>query len=109
LVLIIDGDAVEQVEYDLREIVADPIVREDVELWYDLVDVLVHAAADRGLCKAVLSGVLGDGVPDDRIFGECGLRGTTLLEMVARQSGAELVDRAEGPAPEPPGHAGPPP
>ncbi|PYO71285.1 MAG: hypothetical protein DMD67_19065 [Gemmatimonadetes bacterium] len=49
LVLIIDGDAVEQVEYDLREIVADPIVREDVELRYDLVDILVHTAADRGL------------------------------------------------------------
>jgi len=42
--------------------------------------------------------VLGDGVPDDRIFGEGGPRGATLLEMIAGQSGAELVDRAEGPA-----------
>src|SRR6266566_1236641 len=45
-----------------------------------------------------------DGLLDNRIGGESRLGGAALLKMIARQARAELVDGAEGPTSEPPGH-----
>jgi len=41
LVLIVDGHAVQEIEDDPGEVVADLVVGQDVQLWHDLVDVLL--------------------------------------------------------------------
>jgi len=109
LVLVIDGHPVQQIEHDLGEVVADLVVGQDIQLWHDLVDVLLDLPPHLGLREGVLLCVAEDRRLDDRIGGEGQLGGSGVLEMVARQARAELVDGAEGPTSEPPGHATPPP
>ena len=75
----------------------------------DLVDVARHAGPHLGVRQAVLAGVVErgcshDGVVDEHRFGE-----GSLLQVIAREAGPELVDRAEGPATEPPRHERAPP
>ena len=52
----------------------------------------------------MLAGVVLCSGPHDGVGGERGFGDLALLEVVTREAGAELVDRTEGPATEPPGH-----
>src|SRR5256885_11181822 len=108
-VLVINGHAVQEIEHDLGEVVADLVIGQDVQLRHDLVDVLLDAPPHGGVGKRVFLRVAEDRCFDDRISREGRFGGAALLQMVARQARAELVDGAEGPPSEPPGHATPPP
>ena len=58
LVLVVDGHPVQQVEQELGEVVADLVIRQDVELGDDLVDVARDPRLHLGVGEAVLAGVV---------------------------------------------------
>src|SRR5439155_26358277 len=70
----------------------------------DLVDVDRAERLRVGVGDAVLAGVVLCSGPQDGVGGERGFGDLALREVVTREAGAELVDRTEGPATEPPGH-----
>src|SRR5437870_12706969 len=109
IVLVINGHAVQEIEHDFGEVVDDLVIGQDVQRRRDLVDVLLDPPPHRGVGKRVFLCVAEDRCFDDRISREGRFGGAALLEMVARQTRAELVDGAEGPTSEPPSHATPPP
>src|SRR5256884_6236718 len=108
-VLVINGHAVQEIEHDLGEVVADLVIGQNVQLRHDLVDVLLDPPTHVGVGKRVFLGGAEGRCFDDRISREGRFGGAALLQMVARQARGELVDGAEGPPSEPPGHATPPP
>src|SRR2546427_9442193 len=106
---IIDSHPVQQVENDLRDVVSELVVGEDVELGNDLVDVARHAGPHLSVRQAVLAGVVERGRSHHGVVDEHRLGERSLLQVITREAGPELVDRAEGPATEPPPHEGAPP
>src|SRR3989442_4369701 len=54
LVLVVDGHAVQEIEHELGEVVADLVVGQHVQLRHDLVDVLLDSPAYLGVCERVL-------------------------------------------------------
>src|SRR5207245_1974977 len=69
LVLVVDGHSVQQVEHELGEVVADLVIRQDVELGDDLVDVARDARLHLGVGDAVLAGVVLCSGPHDGVGG----------------------------------------
>ncbi len=68
LVLIVDGDLEQQVDEDLGGVVAELVIRKDVEIGDDLVDVAAGAPAHHRFGRVVGGGVVGDRRNDDWIF-----------------------------------------
>jgi len=102
LVLVIHAHLVQQVHEDLGEVVAEFVVRQDVEVRDDLVHVGVHRASHGGLRQFVQGHVLVHGGGDGGVDLEGCLDEAALLQLVAGQAGAEIVQGVEGGAAEAP-------
>jgi len=92
LVLIIHAHFVQQVDDDLGEVVAELVVRQDVEVRDDLVEVFPDLSPYRLLGEGVLRHMRLHGGRDRGISGERPPREAWLLLLIAAQPRAELVN-----------------
>src|SRR5258705_6700780 len=92
LVLVIDTGFVQDIDENLRDVVTDFVIRQDVEMGNDFVQVFPNLPPHYLLRELVLGHVALYGGGDRGIVGQGRARQTAFLQLVTVQAGAKLVD-----------------
>jgi len=85
LVLIIDAGLVKQIDDDLRDVIADLVVRQHVEVRDDFVEVLPDLAPHGGLRQSMLRHMRPHRRGDDGIVGERAAGEARLLQLITAE------------------------
>src|SRR5439155_5489138 len=92
---VVCGDFVEKIEQQPTDDEADLVVGEDVEEWYDLVDVLFDPAPGFRFVDRLLGGVLFHRLRDCFVGEKCLSDETLLRQLEPVDTGAWAVERAK--------------